>query len=202
MRQYCPRCNKALKACICQWIQPVDTKTELLILQHPTEVKRAIGTARILDLSLATCQVMVGEDFTEHEGLNQALTRDDIDWYLLYPGEFATPASQLVTQSQRNIGFILLDGTWKKAYKIMQLSSNLHALPCCFLDDVLPGRYRIRKTSKQTGVSTVEAGYFALRAVEPSNNGLDALLVPFDKMIDYQLQQMTPDVARRNYSER
>ncbi len=209
MRQYCQRCCKAEKACICQWIQPVDTKAELIVLQHPTEVNRPIGTARILDLSLSNCQVFVGEDFSDNEALNRALTRRDIQWFVLYPGEDAQPVSTLVeAKSQQpnfdheqpeRIGFILLDGTWKKAFKMWQLSVCLHSLPTCLLDNAKAGRYQIRKSSKQAGVSTVEAGYYALKAVDPDNQSLEALLTPFEKMIEFQIAQMPAGVFERNY---
>ncbi|WP_087016476.1 tRNA-uridine aminocarboxypropyltransferase [Thaumasiovibrio subtropicus] len=200
MRQTCQRCGKAEKACICQWIQSVDTKTELLVLQHPSEVNRAIGTARILDLSLDNCQLIVGENFTDNERLNQALRRSDIQWFVLYPGESAKPASALLADvAEKPIGFILLDGTWKKAFKIWQLSTNLHALPTCLLDNADEGQYQIRKSSKQQGVSTVEAGYFALKAMEPDNQALDSLLVPFEKMIAFQIAQMPDGVFKKNY---
>ncbi len=61
---------------------------------------------------------------------------------------------------------ILLDGTWKKAYKMWQLSINLQALPTVSLDNADRGNYRIRKSPKDQGVSTVEAGYLALAALE------------------------------------
>nr|WP_086938162.1 tRNA-uridine aminocarboxypropyltransferase [Thaumasiovibrio occultus] len=201
MRSNCQRCGKAEKACICPWIQSVDTKTELIVLQHPSEVNRAIGTARILDLALARCQVLVGEDFSDDAALNQALARRDIRWFVLYPSETATPVSALRAsgESDENIGFILLDGTWKKAYKMWQLSRNLHALATCTLDNAEDGRYQIRKSSKQSGVSTVEAGFYALKAIEPNNSALNALLVPFEQMIQFQIAQMPAGVFEKNY---
>jgi len=40
----CPRCNKPLPLCICDSITPIDSKISLLILQHPQEQDRALGT--------------------------------------------------------------------------------------------------------------------------------------------------------------
>ena len=51
----------------------IDSDIELIILQHPSEVKNAIGTARILDLSLPHCQIIIGENFTEDNVLNNIL---------------------------------------------------------------------------------------------------------------------------------
>lgn len=201
MSRYCEQCGKAKKACICRWIQVLDAKTELWILQHPSEVKRAIGTARILTLSLPNARLWVGEDFSEHPELNMLLAQPERDVYLVYPGESAVPMSQLADAPQpdnRRRTLILLDGTWKKAYKIWQLSKNLQGLPAVSLDNVEQGNYRIRKSPKAQGVSTVEAGYLALTALEGEGK-FTPLLETFEQMIDTQIRYMPPGVFERNY---
>ena len=199
MSRYCERCKKATKACICQWIQQLDAKTELWILQHPSEVKRAIGTARILTLSLANAKLWVGEDFSQHEEINRLLSETDRQAWVVYPGEGAVPISSLcgknsqqATKTKRTL--ILLDGTWKKAYKIWQLSSNLKQLPTVSLDNVDQGNYRIRKSPKSQGVSTVEAGYLALTALEGEGDTFAPLIEAFNQMIEFQIQQMPEGV--------
>ncbi|MDF5517641.1 DTW domain-containing protein, partial [Vibrio parahaemolyticus] len=37
MSRYCSRCGKSQKACICQWIVPLASEVELIILQHTSE---------------------------------------------------------------------------------------------------------------------------------------------------------------------
>lgn len=201
MSRYCDNCGKANKACICHWIKPIATQTELWILQHPSEVKRAIGTARILSLSLPNSRLWVGEDFSQHEELNAALADSERDIYVVYPGERATALSDVVEQAQpsRKNVIILLDGTWKKAYKMWQLSTNLHQLPLVHLDNVETGNYRIRKSPKEQGVSTVEAGFLALSVLEPASLNLQPLLDAFENMINFQIQQMPPGVFDKNY---
>ena len=204
MSRYCERCGKATKACICQWIQQLDAKTELWILQHPSEVKRAIGTARILTLSLANAKLWVGEDFSHNEEINQLLAEPDRQAWVVYPGEQALPISSLAgegteqtTEPKRTL--ILLDGTWKKAYKMWQLSSNLQQLPTVALDNVEQGNYRIRKSPKSQGVSTVEAGYLALTALEGDDGRFNPLIDAFNQMIEFQIKQMPEGVFEKNY---
>ena len=204
MSRYCERCGKATKACICQWIQQLDAKTELWILQHPSEVKRAIGTARILTLSLPNAKLWIGEDFSQHEEINQLLAEPDRQAWVVYPGEQALPISSLAggvaeqaNEPKRTL--ILLDGTWKKAYKIWQLSANLQQLPTVSLDNAEQGNYRIRKSPKSQGVSTVEAGYLALTALEGDDGKFAPLIDAFNQMIEFQIQQMPEGVFERNY---
>lgn len=205
MSRYCEQCGKARKACICRWIQVLDAKTELWILQHPSEVKRAIGTARILTLSLPNARLWVGEDFSGHAEINALLAEPDREAWVVYPGEGAWPISQLASQPESSVSpkrrtLILLDGTWKKAYKMWQLSANLRQLPTVALDMAAEGNYRIRKSPKDQGVSTVEAGYLALSALENDPEKFTPLLDVFNRMIDFQIRQMPEGVFERNYS--
>ena len=206
MSRYCERCKKATKACICQWIQQLDAKTELWILQHPSEVKRAIGTARILTLSLPNAKLWVGEDFSQHEEINQLLAEPGRRAWVVYPGEGAQPISSLAEESSDQDAntkrtLILLDGTWKKAYKMWQLSANLQQLPTVALDNADQGNYRIRKSPKSQGVSTVEAGYLALTALEGEGDKFAPLIDAFNQMIEFQIQQMPEGVFEKNYGE-
>lgn len=114
MSRYCSECGKARKACLCPSIVALESAVELIILQHPTEQKRPLGTARILSLSLANCRLLVGEDFREHDELNQLLAEPDVDYYVLYPNEHAQECTKISLTTARKTRVILLDGTWKK----------------------------------------------------------------------------------------
>ncbi|MGF1683316.1 tRNA-uridine aminocarboxypropyltransferase [Photobacterium minamisatsumaniensis] len=202
MSRYCEKCGKAQKACICHWIQVIDAKTELWILQHPSEVKRAIGTARILTLSLPNARLWVGENFSQHDEINRLLADPDRETWLVYPGERAISIGSLEADSgatPKKRTLILLDGTWKKAYKIWQLSENLQRLPTVNLENADNGNYRIRKSPKAQGVSTVEAGYLALSALEGRDVDFTPLLTTFEHMIEFQIQQMPAGVFEKNY---
>ncbi|PSW03916.1 tRNA-uridine aminocarboxypropyltransferase [Photobacterium lipolyticum] len=210
MSRYCEQCGKAKKACICRWIQVIDAKTELWILQHPSELNRAIGTARILTLSLPNARLWVGEDFSLHDELNMLLAESGREIFLVYPGESSVPISSLASTNIASTSpvkgitrtLILLDGTWKKAYKMWQLSTNLHHLPTVNLDNVESGNYRIRKSPKEQGVSTVEAGYLALTALESHPETFAPLLDVFNQMIDFQIQQMPAGIYEKHYGEK
>src|SRR5947209_4664530 len=48
----CLRCLKPQTLCVCDGIEPIDNKIALLILQHPQEQDRELGTARLAVLHL------------------------------------------------------------------------------------------------------------------------------------------------------
>ncbi|KJY90716.1 DTW domain protein [Vibrio neptunius] len=200
MSRYCSQCGKSLKACICEWIQSLASNVELVILQHPTETNRPMGTARILRLSLENSYLFEGENFTQHSELNKLLDEQGCQHFVLYPGEVSVSHEEVAKAFFREskVRIILLDGTWKKAYKMWQLSENLQALPLVRLPENLQGNYRIRKAPSDNSLSTVEAGYHILTLLQPEQD-FTPLLDTFNNMIDFQIKQMPPGVFEKNY---
>ncbi|MGR5068541.1 MULTISPECIES: tRNA-uridine aminocarboxypropyltransferase [Vibrio] len=200
MSRYCSQCGKSRKACICQWIVPLASEAELIILQHISEVHRPLGTARILKLSLNYCTCLIGEDFSENSTLNELLADEAYCHVILYPSEHSLCLSAFGCEQHddKKVRLILLDGTWKKAYKMWQLSTNLHGLPTVKLPENLQGHYTIRKAPSENSLSTVEAGYHALSLLEPEKD-FTPLLNVFEKMIEFQIAQMPPGVFEKNY---
>ncbi|HDM8128640.1 TPA: DTW domain-containing protein [Vibrio harveyi] len=201
MSRYCSQCGKSRKACICQWIVSLANEVELIILQHTSEEHRPLGTARILNLSLNHCTCLIGEDFSDDSVLNALLEDATYQHFILYPSEQSLCLSQLADErsdSTKKTRLILLDGTWKKAYKMWQLSTNLQSIPTVKLPENLQGHYTIRKAPSENSLSTVEAGYHALSLLEP-NQDFTPLLAAFEKMIEFQIAQMPPGVFKKNY---
>ncbi|UAB69388.1 DTW domain-containing protein [Vibrio sp. SCSIO 43132] len=196
--RYCQDCGKAKKMCICHTIQSLHSEVELLILQHPDEVNRAMGTARILKLSLANTHVLIGEDFTNDERLAQLLEDDAYHHCVLFPQKSSLSVSEIAKHKGKKLRVILLDGTWKKAYKMWRLNTMLHDLPCIALPENLEGNYRIRKAPSSNSLSTVEAGFHVLRLLDSSRD-FSPLLESFERMVDMQFSHIPPHVRSKNY---
>lgn len=210
MYRYCLQCGKATKMCICCLITPIESEVELIILQHSSEVHQPKGTARILKLSLANSQILVGENFSEDKELNELLAEEGVVTLVLYPGESSTALEDLIAMQQKNqhpLGqptkwrVILLDGTWKKAYKMWQLSTNLHSLPCIALPEDLSGNYRMRKAPSANSLSTVEAGFHVLTLLDGETD-YQPLIDAFDQMVDKQMAHIPAELRARHFSGR
>lgn len=86
--------------------------------------------------------------------------------YLLWPDEQALGLDQVRERIVQNdeggkVCFILLDGTWRKAYRILHSNPALLRLPRIKLG-AIPGQYSIRKKPFPEALSTLEAGYHLL----------------------------------------
>uniref|UniRef100_UPI000F01DF4F DTW domain-containing protein n=1 Tax=Pseudomonas viridiflava TaxID=33069 RepID=UPI000F01DF4F len=51
-RVCCERCQRPASHCLCALIPRLDSRTRVLVLQHPSEVNHALNTARLAALGL------------------------------------------------------------------------------------------------------------------------------------------------------
>lgn len=161
--RYCTRCARALKACLCEYIQQVPHLAPLHILQHPNEVAHPKGTAALLAASLSHARIHVGENFADADWLNALLADPKVQCYLLWPDDEALTLAQVREGrgQAREVHFILLDGTWRKAYRMLHSNPALLGLPRITLG-AMAGQYSIRKKPFPEALSTLEAGYHLL----------------------------------------
>ena len=180
--------------CLCQWInQRLPNQVALGILQHPSEVSQVKGTAKIVQLSLKNCQTWVGEILDELPSLQQWLA-DGSPVFLLYPKienqtepftEFTiTEIQQQFALSQ--IKVLVLDGTWRKTHKMMQLNAVLRGLNRVVLTPKQPSNYHIRKQKNAMSLSTVEAIYELYSQLESNSEQYQPLLDTFTAMQAHQ----------------
>ncbi|AAZ28330.1 tRNA-uridine aminocarboxypropyltransferase [Colwellia psychrerythraea] len=211
-RTLCLGCQRPQKACICTFIADIPNDIHVVVLQHPSEVSQTKGTVALLAKSLQSCQVIVGENFDEEACFLKLMEQYQL--VLLYPGEKAQTLNQnFVAQlthldkSNENIedatqfktkldakplGLIILDGTWKKAYRMFMLSTKLQQLPQVCLPDYLAnaGQYLIRKVAKKNALSSLEASCYALALLEQSTEQV------YDSAAqDYDAEPITPEHA-------
>jgi DTW domain-containing protein YfiP len=185
-RTLCPSCQRPEKACICAFTAETTNDIHVVILQHPNEVSQTKGTVALLAKSLQSCQVIVGESFDGNACFLQVMVQ--YHGVLLYPGEQAqtihpnllkqltesqTKAdSSLANVKDKPLCLVILDGTWKKAYRMFMLSNILQQLPKVCLPEYLAdaGQYHIRKVAKKNALSSLEASCYALALLEAGSN--------------------------------
>ncbi len=181
-RKLCLNCERPEKACICGFTTDIVNETHVVILQHPSEVSQSKGTVALLAKSLKSCQVIVGEDFSLSAAFLALMKRYQL--LLLYPGEqaqelnqsyirqFADKKRKYQCNKSKPLCLVILDGTWKKVYRMFMLNANLQELPQVYLPELLAsaGQYHIRKVNKNNALSSLEACCYALALLEESDN--------------------------------
>jgi DTW domain-containing protein YfiP len=196
----CPRCRKPLSLCVCDGVVPFNNKVSLLILQHPQEQDRTLGSARLTALHFKNAQFKIGLSWPS---LSKILGRDADPkrWAVLYLGsskaEALAPGRDVVVlnrkgdalpdqdQALRDIeGVILLDGTWSQAKAIWWRNAWILKCRRVVLGPRLPSRYgRLRKEPRRDGLSTIEAAAMLLARLERKPEIETALNASFEHML-------------------
>lgn len=198
----CPRCQRPQARCLCPLIPSLEQPCPILILQHVSEARHALNTARLAHLGLQDTELWVGECF---DALPARLAQSKRA-VLLFPGSEAVTAGQWPAQAESGSPaavdlpdlIVVPDGTWRKARRILMMNPILQSMPRWVLPPGPPSRYRLRKAPDPQAVSTLEAIVRVLQLLEPQQD-FSPLLRPFEQLIAEQIQAMGPQTYQRNY---
>jgi DTW domain-containing protein len=223
----CPRCLKPLPLCICDSVTAIDNRISLLILQHPQEQDRALGTARLTALHFRNAAVKIGLSWPS---LSRALGRPVADpsrWAVLYLGSakvadletdrevVAINRKGEIEDNQRAIlkdieGIVLLDGTWSQAKALWWRNAWMLKCQRVILGPSRPSRYgQLRREPRRDGLSTIEAAAMLLSTLEKRPDITETLHGSFERMLARyrEAQHMLPELApkpkpKRDYRRR
>ena len=182
--------------CICKHISPFQTKTRFIILMHPKEYKKEKnGTGHMTNLQLENSEIIVGVDFTNNNRVNEILAKEKSCSFLLYPGKnnfnlSIRKSSEINPFMGNNPHIFLLDGTWPCARKMLKLSKNLQKLKRVSFDNKIKSKFIIKQQPASICLSTIESVYTVLNLLKEGDIEqceTKGFLIPFEKMIEYQL---------------
>jgi DTW domain-containing protein YfiP len=185
-RAVCARCTRPLSVCYCRHLPKLETRTRVVLLQHPRERDVAIGTARMASLALAGAELHVGVEWDGSPELRSALSDPTRPAVLLWPGQGAIDVG--TNPPEGPVTLIVVDGTWWQANKLVRKNPELARLPRYAFTPPSPSEYRIRKEPHASYVSTIEALAHVLGVLEGDPARFRELLAPFRAMIDAQLE--------------
>jgi hypothetical protein len=211
----CPHCRKPMPLCICESVAPLESRISLLILQHPQEQDRALGTARLAALHFKRAVVKIGLSWPS---LAKALGRSVADpsrWAVLYLGsakvsDLDTDAEIVAlnrkgeaSDNQRAIlsdieGVVLLDGTWSQAKALWWRNPWMLKCQRVILNPKHPSRYgALRREPRRDGLSTIEAAGMLIAALERRPEIAAALNASFERMLARfrEVQRSMPELA-------
>jgi DTW domain-containing protein YfiP len=211
----CPRCLKARALCVCDSVETIENRLSLLILQHPQEQDRALGTARLAVQHFRDAVLRIGLSWPS---LSKALGRavaDPSRWAILYLGsakvrDLDTDAEIValtrkgeVAERQRAIfdaleGVILLDGTWSQAKALWWRNPWMLKCQRVILGPKRPSRYgTLRREPRSDGLSTIEAAAMLIARLEKRPDIEETLNASFERMLARyrEVQATSPELA-------
>jgi DTW domain-containing protein YfiP len=176
----------------------VDNKVAVLILQHPQERDRALGTARLVCETLGNAHLEVGLSWRNLAHALKDETAEARDWGVLYLGSTHAVGQKgpLVAVDRKGAplpdqaaarkgikGIVALDGNWAQAKALWWRNAWLTRLRRFVVVPDGPSLYgNLRKEARLDAVSTLEAVGLALSSVE-GGDIRERLLVPFRALL-------------------
>jgi DTW domain-containing protein YfiP len=196
----CPRCLKPRALCVCAEMAPIHNRTAVLILQHPQEQDRTLGTARLAALQLDNAVFKIGLSWPS---LAAALGRpaDPKRWAVVYlgsamPAELSPGREVLALDRKGNPvpdqdaalkeieGIVLLDGTWSQAKTLWWRNPWVLKAKRIVLNPSRPSRYGlIRREPRRDSLSTLEAAALTLARIEGKPEIETQLVASFEQML-------------------
>lgn len=200
-RNLCTTCIQPEFSCYCPHVQSFDPQISFVVLIHPIEVRRRIATGRMSHLCLENSHLIMGQDYSQNDEVNQLIADPEYHSVILYPGadsENLSPMSQEqrseIFPKNKKLRIFVIDGTWATAKKMTRQSHNLLALPRICFSPEKPSTFRVRKQPNPQCYSTIEAIHQTIELVGDSqgfstaSRTHDQLLTVFDAMVERQLE--------------
>jgi DTW domain-containing protein YfiP len=196
----CPRCRKPQALCVCEGIVPIDNTVSLLILQHPQEKDRELGTARLAALHFKDALLKIGLSWPS---LSRILGRpaDPHRWAILYLGSLRAaallPDREIVVVDKNGHavdrqeaalaeieGIVLLDGSWSQAKTLWWRNGWMLKCKRIVLGPRRPSRYgKLRREPRRDGLSTIEAAAMLLGRLERKPEIEATLIASFERLL-------------------
>lgn len=213
-RQLCVACRQPDTVCYCSHIKAFDPTIKFVILIHPIEERRRIATGRMSHLCLKNSELIVGQDFTDNERVNEILDDVSLSPIILYPGRNSINLTTSTSISARPRLFkpgktpvvFVVDGTWATARKMVRQSKNLTSLAKVCFTPPAPSRFRVRKQPHKECYSTIEAIHHTIELIGNDvgysvyQREHDNLLEVFSVLVETQVRflQMSFDNPKKN----
>jgi DTW domain-containing protein YfiP len=165
-RDMCLRCFRVTSLCLCSTITRFEIEPLIVLLVHPREFMKTIGTVRIVKLSLTNSLFWrgTGPDFDKDQQLQAMLKDPALYPMVLFPGNnslnLSTATSEVLEEripKDKRLVVFVIDGTWSSAKQIIRQSETLKLLPKISFQVQTPSIYEFRKQPQEFCLSTVEA---------------------------------------------
>ena len=201
-------CGRPPALCVCPPDPIVDNEVAVLILQHPQEQDRVLGTAQLLAHILVDARVSVGLSWRNlaHalSSPNEQRVVDPRQWGVLYLGADkvgnntqSSGKEPLVAVDRKGErladqttalaglkGLVALDGNWAQAKALWWRNAWLTRLNRLVIVPDVPSLYgNLRREARPDALSTLEAVALALSVLESDGTVRERVMGPFRELI-------------------
>lgn len=209
MMNLCLICRRRNLTCVCDKLKSFETDSRFIILMHPMEYKKEkVGTGRFTHLILKNSIILVDISFDENTRLKELLNDSDYETFILYPGlkTIDLGTDELKTRLTKKAQFLVIDGTWPCAKKMMKLTTILHHLPRVSFQCHRISEFEVKHQPMPGCLSTVESIHQVLldlnrMGLEKTSPNEENLMDVFRYTVNQQIE-LAKDPARQGYRKK
>lgn len=155
----CSKCGLPVITCICNEIKEVETIAKFIILSSERELYRNTNTANLLKIiNPKSTEIVIWERGKVPEEIIKYVANDMYKVYLVFPTINDDLKKRKVDYEISNSTsiFIIVDGTWKEAWKIIKKSDYLKELPILALETNTISKFILRRGQEDGNLCTIE----------------------------------------------
>ena len=168
----CPVCHLRRDACLCRRRPAIVSAARFQLLVHPRELRRPTNTGHLVSAAVISADHHVWSRRTPPPRLLAALAAAPQRTCLVFPQQEAA-AAEVCEWPVRRRQFVILDGTWQEARKMLRQSPYLRQLPQLPLPAGLSSDYHLRRHQPRGHLATAEVAVALLRLLGERRQAAD-----------------------------
>lgn len=181
MTQVCTTCG-FIHNCYCEAIPTIASDLCFTLLTHPNEFQRETNTGKLVARVIK--QVNIREWQRKQPDPYCLPGSSVLTPVLVFPGQDSMPLTQWQKQHPSASNFIVLDGTWQEAKKMLNRSQWLQNLPKVHLEATQSSQYQLRRNQEVGNLCTFEVCAQMVRELESSDDA-NAMLTFFEQYLQW-----------------
>lgn len=163
----CSICRLPQITCICNKIKNVETKAKFIILTNEREIYRNTNTANLLKIvNPKSTEIIIWERGKINKKILEYKNNNIYKIFLVFP-TINEDLKQRKIKYTINLNyipiFIIIDGTWKEAWKIIRKSDYLSDLAVISLNVNKISKFTLRRGQDEGNLCTIETAIELLK---------------------------------------
>ena len=202
MTETCPQCWKKKSLCVCESLKPQENRVHVLVLQHPQEPDKELGTARLANLVLRHSTLKTGFSVPNLKAV-LGFDANPAEWIVLFLGSkykfrqaiasgtsseilfFNRKGEEIQLPPEKIKGIVAIDGTWAQAKALWWRNPWLLKLTRAVINPRQKSFYgRLRREPRQECLSTIESIAYTLEILGEEAQVGTSLLDAFQTLIN------------------
>ena len=163
----CRVCGLWERFCVCEFLPRLQSRAEVLLVQHSSELLRQSNTGRLVEKMVSPSKIAFWG--AENNPFDPSVLQEpETNYLVLYPRPTARTleSADIEGPQGEKTCLVLLDATWAQAKSMSRRIPQLKGLPFLSLPQEETPAWKLRRSPSKGFCCTLEAVYRALSIIE------------------------------------